>query len=60
MRRGFQTLVGARILCAGPAFVYNLCGHFDGRPDLVGATTAPLGAGMVCAWAALTSARLAG
>ncbi len=57
--RGFKTLGGARVLCAGHAFLRNLRGGFYdfGRP--VDAAAAPARPPLVQAWDALTGALLA-
>jgi transposase-like protein len=56
--RGFKTLAGARVLCAGHAFLRNLrCGFYD-LGHLVDDVALPPQPPVVQAWAALTSALL--
>ena len=52
--RGFKTLVGARVLCRGHAFLRNLRGGFYDLGRMVGATAASPVPPSVRAWDALT------
>ena len=55
--RGFKTLAGARVLCAGHAFLRNLRGGFYDVGGLAAAAIAPQPP-VVQAWAALTATLL--
>ena len=57
--RGFKTPAGARVLCAGHAFLRNLRGGFDDLGWLVETTTSSPVPPVVRAWDALTGALLA-
>lgn len=57
--RGFKALVGARVLCAGHAFLRNLRGGFYDFGRLVDAASRRTRPPVVQAWAALTGALLA-
>lgn len=57
--RGFKTLAGARVLCAGHALLRNLRGNFYQFPWPFGVASAPKGSAMAHAWDVLTTALLA-
>ena len=57
--RGFKILVGARVLCAGHAFLRNLRGGCDDFPPLIDAAAASTTPPVVQAWDVLTGALLA-
>lgn len=56
--RGFKTLTGARVLCAGHAFLRNLRGGFYDFERLVGAVAIVPQPPVVRAWTALTATLL--
>ncbi len=56
--RGFKTLAGAQVLCAGHAFLRNLRGGFYDLGRRVDAIAAPSQPPVVQAWAALTGVLL--
>ena len=56
--RGFKTLTGAQVLCAGHAFLRNLRGGFYNLERLVGAVAAAPQPPVVRGWAALTATPL--